>query len=132
MGSMTGHICRACGAKFGVRDGGGFFFDLLHCDACGKAKSVGHRELGDVHLRFIKGLDHPYALARAETDQRIQREYPGEPLSCSEYRAAAEATLDPCPCGGRFTYDAPPRCPDCRSTSELWDVNPTASVAFYD
>ena len=78
MGSMTGHICRACGTKFGVRDGGGFFFDLLHCDACGGA-SVGHRELGDIHLRFIKGLDHPYALARAEMDGRIQGSIPGSP-----------------------------------------------------
>jgi hypothetical protein len=82
-----------------MRDGGGFFFDLLHCDACGKAANVGHQELGDIHLRFVKGLGHPYAVARAAMDRRIQREYPGEPLSRAEYHAAAEATLDPCPCG---------------------------------
>ena len=54
MGSASGYICRTCGARFQVRSGGGFFFDLLHCDTCGEAKSVGHQELGDIHLRFVK------------------------------------------------------------------------------
>ncbi len=47
MGSATAHICKACGTKFGVRDGGGFFFDMLHCDTCGKVQGVGHRDLGE-------------------------------------------------------------------------------------
>jgi len=132
MGNAKGHICEACGTTFGVRDGGGFFFDMLHCDTCGKAQGVRHRDLGDIHLRFVKGLDHPYAVARMEMDRRIQEEYPGEPLSRRDYRAAAEATLDSCPCGGRFSYDAPARCPNCRSTSEMWRLNPKASIAFYD
>lgn len=132
MGSATGHVCKACGTKFGVRDGGGFFFDLLHCDLCGKAQSVGHKELGDIHLRFVKGLGHPYAVARMEFDRRIQQEYPGAPLSRAEYHAAAEATLDRCQCGGRFSYDAPTRCPNCGSTSEMWELNPNVSMAFYD
>lgn len=132
MGSTTGHVCRTCGTKFGVRSGGGFFFDMLHCDACGKAQGVGHQELGDIHLRFVKGLGRPYAVARMAMDQRIQQEYPGEPLSRGEYHAAAEATLDPCPCGGRFLYDAPARCPNCGSTSEMWDRDPKASGGYYD
>ena len=102
----------------------------LHCDRCGKAASVGHQELGDIHLRFVKGLKVPYALARAAMDRRIQQEYPGEPLSRDGYHAASEATLDPCPCGGRFSYDAPPRCPTCASTSETWD--PTGATMHYD
>lgn len=100
MRSASGYICRTCGAKFQVRSGGGFFFDLLHCDTCGEAKSVGNQELGDIHLRFVKGLPGPYAVARSEMDQRIQREYPGEPLTRAEYHAAAEATLHACSCGG--------------------------------
>ena len=132
MGNATGHICEACGTTFGVRDGGGLFFDMLHCDTCGKAQGVRHRDLDDIHLRFVKGLDHPYAVARMEMDRRIQQEYPGEPVSRRDYHAAAEATLDLCPCGGRFSYDAPARCPNCRSTSEMWRLNPKASIAFYD
>jgi hypothetical protein len=46
MGSATGYICRTCGTRFRIRSGGGFVFDLLHCDTCGEAKSVGHQELG--------------------------------------------------------------------------------------
>jgi len=130
VGTSSGYICKSCGTRFSAREGGGFFFDLLHCDRCGKAASVGHEELGDIHLRFVKGLRVPYALARAAMDRRIQQEYPGEPLSRDGYHAASEATLDPCPCGGRFSYDAPPRCPTCASTRETWD--PTGSTMHYD
>jgi hypothetical protein len=132
MGSSTGHICKVCATRFQVRDGGGFFFDLLHCDTCGRTNSVSHKDLGDIHLRYVKGLGRPYAIARAEMDRRIQAEYPGEPLSRDEYRTAAEATLDPCPCGGQFRYDAPARCPACRSTAEMWIVDPDGPTAFYD
>ena len=132
MGSSSGHICRACGTRFTVMSGGGFFFDMLHCDTCGATKEVGHRELGDVHLGFVKGLPGPYAVARAAMDRRIQREYKGQPLTRDEYHAGAEATLGACACGGRFTYDAPARCPECRSTEDQWDVDPHGSGIFYD
>jgi hypothetical protein len=132
MGSATGHICKACGTQFTVRSGGGFFFDLLHCDTCGEAKSVAHEELGEIHLRFVKGLPGPYATARSEMDRRIQREYPGEPLTRAEYHAAAKATLVPCSCGGSFRYDAPARCPTCRSTTDQWDHDPEAPGVLYD
>jgi hypothetical protein len=132
MGEMTGHICRMCGTAFRIKTGGGFFFDLLHCDTCGAATSVGHRELGEIHLRYVKGLPGPYAVVRRSMDRRIQLEYPGEPLTRSAYHAAAEATLDPCPCGGRFRYKAPARCPSCRSTRGQWDRDPGAQGVFYD
>ena len=132
MGWQTGHICRACGIRFAVNSGGGFFFDLLHCDVCGRTRSVRHQDLGDIHLGFVKGLPGPYAVARSAMDRRIQAEYPGKPISRDDYHAAAEATLDPCECGGRFRYGAPARCPECRSTSELWDDDPRAGITHYD
>lgn len=133
MGQASGFICKACKARFPVRDGGGFFFDLLHCDTCGATKSVRHRDLGDIHLRFVKGLaPRPYAIARSEMDWRIQAEYAGEPIGRVEYRALAEGTLEACSCGGRFRYDAPARCPSCRSTSEQWKPNPNAPGMHYD
>jgi hypothetical protein len=132
MGSSTGYICKRCETHFGARSGGGFYFDELHCDQCGRTESIGHKELGDIHLRYVKGLKIPYAIARASMDRWIQANYPGEPLSQDEYQAAAEATLDPCVCGGRFKYDAPPRCPTCRSTSELWDRDPEFGGMLYD
>ena len=113
MGSASGYLCRTCGTRFRVRSGGGFYFDLLHCDTCGKAKNIGHQELGEIHLRFVKGLPGPYAVARSAMDRRIQREYAGEPLTRDEYGAQA-------------------RCPACRSTSKLWDRDPKAPGRFYD
>ncbi len=132
MGSISGHICGRCGEHFSIRDGGGFLFDLLHCDRCGAPQSVSHQELDDIHLRFVKGLSTPYAVARARFDREIQATYPGEPLTRDEYHAAAEATLEPCRCGGRYRYHAPARCPACRSTSESWTEDPAAGHAFVD
>lgn len=132
MGGSSGYICRACGTHFTVRGGGGFTFDQLHCDACGMDRSVSHEELGDIHLRFVKGLPGPYAVSRWEADARIQRDYPGEPLTEEAYHAAAEASLEPCACGGRFRYNAPSRCPGCRSTKEQWDVDMSRAGVLYD
>jgi hypothetical protein len=132
MGSASGFICKACATRFTIQNGGGFYFDLLHCDACGEATTLGHQELGDIHLRFVKGLPGPYAVSRAAMDRKIQREYPGEPIGRDEYHALAEATLEPCNCGGRFRYDAPPRCPECHSLQEQWDRDPNAPSMMYD
>ena len=132
MGSVTSETCLDCGETFSIRSGGGFVFDRLHCEQCGADKSVGHQELGDTHLRFIKGLKVPYAVARAEMDRRIQDEYPGKPLSRKQYHAAVEGDLAPCACGGRFRYDAPPRCPKCRSTPDRWDPSKRQIVMHFD
>jgi hypothetical protein len=132
MGSASDYICRTCGTHFTAWDGGGFMFDLLHCDACGSTKQVSHQDLGDIHLGFVKGLPGPYAVARAAMDRRIQQEYQGEPLTRDGYHVAAEATLDRCACGGRFTYNAPARCPGCRSTDESWDEDPTGGHMCID
>lgn len=133
MGQATGFICKGCNARFAIRDGGGFFFDMLHCDACGAATSVKHRDLGEIHLRFVKGLaPRPYAIVRSAMDWRIQAEFQGEPIGRVEYRALAEATLEACSCGGRYRYDAPARCPSCRSTREQWKPNAKAPTKFYD
>jgi hypothetical protein len=132
MGGAAGYICRTSGARFQVRRGGGFFFDLLHCDTCGRAESVTHQELGDIHLRFVKGLPGPYVVARMAMDGRIRAEYQGDPLTRDKYHAAVEATLGVCACGGTYRYDAPARCPECRSTSEHWDGDPSARHILYD
>jgi hypothetical protein len=132
MGSIDGRICGTCGERFMVRDGGGFFFDVLHCDECGRPSSVSHEKLGDIHLRFVKGLRTPYAIARAGFDRAIQAGDPGEPLTREAYHAAAEATLGRCDCGGTFANDAPSRCPGCRSTSESWTDDPDAPAIFVD
>jgi hypothetical protein len=130
VGNRTGYECRSCGTEFTVDSGGGFMFDQLHCDTCGKVWSIAHRDMGDLHLGFIKGLDRPYAVARAAGDARIQREWPGPVVSSEDYYSGVEAMAPICKCGGSFRYGAEPRCPKCRSTSEAWTEG--RLVMFYD
>ena len=132
LGQSFTYTCRRDGTRFGARQGGGFWFDLLHCEACGRDQSVSHEQLGDIHLGFVKGLPGPYAMTRWAFDREVQRTFAGPTLSRDEYHAAAEATLEPCLCGGRFRYDAPARCPTCRSTAEEWDHDSTAPTVHYD
>src|SRR5450756_1151261 len=73
--------CLQCGNNFDVNSGGGFFFHLLHCDFCGKDKSIGFDEIGEPHLRYIKCLPGPYCVASSSLDQHIKDNYPGEPMS---------------------------------------------------
>ena len=132
MGESTSHICRRCGEHFTAKNGGGFMFDVLHCDTCGNGKSVDHSELGEIHFGYVKGLSRPYAVGRAASDRRIQAEFPGASLTRDEYEDAAEAALHRCDCGGTYRYGAPARCPGCRSTEEQWDVDPHVLSVMYD
>ena len=81
MGQISSYVCRVCWARFAVSAGGGFFYDLPHCDSCGAHKSVRHHDLGDIFLGYIKGLDVPYTVATAGRDRRIRDEYTGQPPS---------------------------------------------------
>jgi hypothetical protein len=93
MGAASGFICRACGARFMISEGGGFRFDLLHCDACGAEQRVTHEELGDIHLAYVKGLPGPYSVSRMKLDAWFKQNYPGETLTREKYRVAVEGTL---------------------------------------
>lgn len=130
MGALMSYRCPRCATSFMVASGGGFTFDLLHCETCGMPETVRHEELGEIHLGYVKGLGMPYAIARAEQDARIQAEYPGPALTEAEYHAAVEATLRPCPCGGRFTYGAPSRCPGCRTPTSECEPDEGSTATF--
>jgi uncharacterized Zn finger protein len=56
MGSQVNAKCRECGNTFTVMHGGGFFFHLVRCDQCGETKSIKFSNLGELHLRYLKGL----------------------------------------------------------------------------
>jgi hypothetical protein len=118
MGHSYKAKCNNCGHKFTASDGGGFRFHLLHCDQCGKEKSVGFDKLGDTHLRYLKGLSRPYAVATSEYDKHVQENYPGEPLDEKEYNRLVEQFAGKCKkkgCNGHYRFDAPPMCPKCGS-----------------
>lgn len=115
MGQGCTAICKDCGNEFTANIGGGFFFHLLHCHRCGKEKFVGFDELGEIHLRYIKGLSGPYCMASASMDENIQNNYQGKPLSEKEYHTEVEKYAGNCECGGKFKFNAKPRCPACKS-----------------
>ncbi|QKG78741.1 hypothetical protein [Tenuifilum thalassicum] len=108
--------CKKCGKKFIVREGGGFFFHLLHCEKCGKEKSLMFNKIGDAHFQYLKGLNQPYSIATSSSDKLIQETYPGEAISIESYDDIVEKVAGLCKCGGQFRLDAPARCPKCKST----------------
>ena len=115
MGMQMIAKCKNCGCTFSIRLGGGFVFHLLHCDSCGKDKSISFQELGDVHLRYLKGLKGPYSIATSKHDKFVQDNYPGDPLPEKDYHNLIESVVGSCECGGHFRMDASPRCPECNS-----------------
>ena len=121
--------CAACGHKTQFRVGGGFFFHLLHCDRCGKERSIAFDKLRDVHERYVKGLRGPWTVVTMDRDQEIQENAPIQPLSHDEYHHAIEELVGKCPCGGQFSMTAPPRCPRCQS-AEITQV--PGLEMFYD
>jgi hypothetical protein len=117
MGQSIEARCLDCGGTdFDVSHGGGMTFHLLRCDRCGETKRVSFFDLGLIHLRYVKGLSVPYCIASRERDRFIQEELDIEPLAEEDYFREVEAFAGSCPCGGSFTFDAPPRCPYCHST----------------
>lgn len=130
MGSQYGAICASCRHKFTVSEGGGFRFHLLHCDRCGRDKSIGFEELGEAHLKYLKGLPGPYAMATAAHDKEVQSTYEGEPLSRKAYESYVEELASLCTCGGHYRFEAAPRCPQCRSSQ--FEVDPEAFDIMVD
>jgi len=128
MGKRVRAKCLKCGERFEFDDGGGFLFHLLRCDRCGKTKSIGFDDIPELHARYIKGLPGPYSVVSAEHDRRIQQDPTIRPISEEEYRKGVEEFAGLCSCKGRFRFDAPPRCPKCRST----DVERGQTTMYYD
>lgn len=128
MGHQVQAKCLDCGSAFTVDHGGGFFFHLLRCDQCGQVRSIAFRDLGELHVRYVKGLSVPYCTASEESDRQIQEHAPVEPISQQEYHRGIETIAGNCACGGQYTFDAPVRCPQCRST-RIEQGEPTL---FYD
>ncbi|MBN1972618.1 MAG: hypothetical protein JW787_03195 [Sedimentisphaerales bacterium] len=130
MGTLYSAICNDCGEKFQVSDGGGFSFHLLKCDKCGADKSLNFDSLGDIHKRYIKGLSVPYSTATAEKDNYIRENYHGEPIDEQHYHKEVEKIAGNCKCGGQYKFNAPARCPNCKSANIARD--PDDRMIFYD
>lgn len=130
VGKTYGAICNACGHRFEAREGSGFFFHVLHCDTCGAEKIIPFDQLGEAHLRYIKGPAGPHSKTTRSLDKFVQKNYPDPPLSEEEYHAIVEETAGDHACGGHFCFDAPVRCPKCGSADLRND--PDAPAVMYD
>jgi len=128
MGASWNEICNDCGKKFRASNGGGFVFHLLHCDNCGGEKKISFMDIGEIHLKYIKGLDKPYCIATAGYDQYIQDTYLGDPIAKDDYYRLVEEFAGKCECGGNYTFNARHRCPNCKSTN----YEPTGDLLLYD
>jgi hypothetical protein len=115
MGAQSPAKCLDCQKKFTVSRGGGFSFHLVRCGECGKTKGIQFDELGELHLRYLKGLPGPYSIATAEHDASVRQDATVEPIDEDQYHEGIDAMAGECRCGGRYSLDAPPRCPKCRS-----------------
>jgi hypothetical protein len=120
MGQQTDAKCLDCGRAFTVDSGGGFNFYLLRCDKCGKTKSIAFDELGDLCARCSGGLVGSH-VTPSECDDM-------EPTPLDEYDLAVEAIAGNCKCSGKYLFNAPPRCPHCKSTR----IEEGEITAFYD
>ena len=116
MGQIVRASCLECDERFEMTSGGGFTFHLLRCDTCGRTTAISFAALGDLHLRYLKGLSGPYCLATAEHDERVRTNSDIVPISTEEYHRRVEERVGQCRCGGRYRFSAPARCPKCRAT----------------
>jgi hypothetical protein len=130
MGTLYSAICNDCEARFQVDEGGGFTFHLLKCDKCGASKSLNFDSLGEIHKRYLKGLSVPYSMATSEADNYIRENYPCEPIAAQDYHKEVEKIAGNCNCGGQYKFNAPARCPNCKSVNIVQD--PDGMMLYYD
>jgi DNA-directed RNA polymerase subunit RPC12/RpoP len=108
--------CMKCGTEYRIRQGGGSEFHDLHCDQCGQHKMVRFCEVGELHVRFLKGMPPGwFNVTTGESDLHFKQTHPGESIDSEEYKQGVEEHAGACKCGGRFRVNAPARCPKCRS-----------------
>ena len=95
MGVGIGFTCRKCGNMFTFMDGPGMMFAVLTCNKCGCQEAVDINEVGED--KFTYGFD-----------SKDQDKFPYmEDIATRRHGKS---------CGGRCTFDAPPRCERCKST----------------
>ena len=116
MGHHVDATCQDCGQPFTVDHGGGFVFHLLRCDNCGRTKLIGFDQLGELHLRYLKGLPGPYCVGTSEHDKYVREQVDIQPISEEEYHRNVEKIAGKCKCQGKYAFEASPRYPICHST----------------
>ena len=113
--------------------GGGFNFELVRCDKCGKTKSITFEKLDKLRQKYrqrvLKSLQGPFPIATPEHDEEVRRQALAGAKSGFDSNREINMVAGKCRCGGKFSLDAPPRCPKCHSTRI---ENNNNSVTLYD
>lgn len=129
MASVSDMICQTCGQEFCADFDDGLDYHLLRCNRCGGPSQVAFADLVGLRSAYVRGLPVPDLVLTASHNPRFARTQSGAPMSEAEYRLAIEASTGPHDCGGRFEFDAAPRCPKCRSAD--MDTGRDGSTVVY-
>lgn len=135
MGRTFGAICNQCNREFTINEGGGFHFELLRCDRCGRSINVPHPvpEWSRGYQAGSGAISGWVASIAAFWKRLWQRPGSASPAVRSPRSARADQeanTPQQCDCGGHFIHGAPPRCPFCGSAD--YRNNPDFGVIMYD
>jgi DNA-directed RNA polymerase subunit M/transcription elongation factor TFIIS len=103
MGYSYKACCRSCGNHFRADVGGGRRWELLRCSLCGSSETIAHDQI----METVRNLNEQ--LRQVDLEDDFNRVH-------DEFRRSVETYAGVCRCGGRLTFDAPPRCPACSST----------------
>ena len=129
MGVQREGKCLECGEAFTVSAGGGFSFHLVRCEACGETKSIGTDEIEPLLASYQSDLlMRCYTAGSVAQDYYAKKHWDPDKAAEEKYKRSVEDFSGDCACGGKFTFDAPLRCPACHSTHiELGEI-----TLFYD
>jgi hypothetical protein len=129
LGCSIQAACNKCKTHFTASKGGGRKFDLLHCDHCGAEHGINHDEIGNPYKRYCNSVEALFQFRRGRDENHIVKSIRNllsgvwYSVSTFQYNRAVEKKAGKCQCGGRFKFDAPPRCPGCLS-HEFTEIDP--------
>jgi len=126
MGHQYGAICSACQHRFSVSEGPGMRSVTLHCDRCGRMKTLAFEKLGERFWELTALGAGPYDLDGAGDAELSDRERPPR----EALRNHVETVAGRCRCRGTYRIDAPARCPRCRSVEH--EPDPEGEFLCYD
>jgi hypothetical protein len=126
MGWKWEAVCRACNKEFWASWGHSRRNWELRCEDCGERSGFGRSSTGPGPPPDSL---HPTHAAEDQAFTELPEDAPGRDLlprtidlvrmtaEWADWQQRAEAWFKVrCKCGGRYTFDAPERCPKCRST----------------
>jgi hypothetical protein len=127
MGHYSKAQCHDCGEVYEEHIGGSFTSQGLKCDKCGKTMEIHCHDIPELSIQLL-GYEDYCAVARILPDKNSRDRKKLKRISLEEFNRGVEEFAGKCDCGGKYTFDAPPRCPKCCSTN----IKEVGSKLFYD